>query len=123
MVRGPFPALTRSSLSGYGFDCVKNALDAATDKKYFGLAYTCDGGLQLLNLETGRVLEWVHDGAPFQEDAEFPNSDAFAFAILRIELAAQKRIKKSKAEARFRLVQKASSDAHLILVFQREQNN
>jgi hypothetical protein len=102
VVRGPFPALTRSSLSGYGFDCVKNTLYAAADKKYFGLAYTCDGDLQLLNLETGRVLEWVHDGAPFEENAEFLTLDAYAFAILRIELAAQKRIKKNEAEAVFK---------------------
>ena len=86
------PALTRADPSGYGFDCVKNKLYNATDKKYFGLSYTSDGDLQLLDVETGRVLEWVHDYDPFEDDAIFASLDAYAFAILRIELAALKRI-------------------------------
>ncbi len=101
IVKKDFPSLTRSSLSGYGFDCVKNELHAATDDKYFGLSYTSDGDLQLLDLESGRVLEWVHDYEPFEEDAAFPSLDAYAFALVRIELAAQKRIPKSEAKAAF----------------------
>ncbi len=96
-----FPALSRAQLSGYGFDCVKHELHAANDPKYFGLAYTCDGDLQLLDLETGRVVEWVHDYAPFEDDAVFPSLDAYAFALLRIELAAQKRIPPKDAAAVF----------------------
>lgn len=102
IAKNGFPTLTRSSLSGYGFDCLKNELDAATDDRYFGLSYTSDSDLQLLDLETGQVLEWVHDYDPFEEDAIFPNLDVYAFAIIRIELAAQKRIPKVKAKALFK---------------------
>jgi hypothetical protein len=101
-VKRGLPALSRAQLSGYGFDCVKNELYNATDKKYFGLSYTSDGDLQLLDLETGRVLEWVHDSDPFEDDAVFPSLDAYAFAIVRIELAAQKRIPKPDAAAVFK---------------------
>ncbi len=97
-----FPALKRSSLSGYGFDCVKNDLPVATDAKYFGLSYTLDGDLQLLDLETGRVLEWVHDYEPFEDDHVFPSLDAYAFAIVRIELLFEKRIPAAALEATFK---------------------
>jgi hypothetical protein len=102
VVRKGFPEFERSSLTGYGFDCVENELDSASEAKYFGLAYTGDGDLQLLDLETGRVLEWVHDYTPFEDGAEFASLDAYAFAILRIELAAKKRINKTEAAATFK---------------------
>ncbi len=101
LVKKGLPELQRASLSGYGFDCVKNELADAAESKYFGLSYTMDGDLQLLDLETGQVLEWVHDYTPFEEDAVFPTLDAYAFAILRIELAAEKRIPKSEVTTLF----------------------
>ncbi len=102
IVKKKFPALTRSSLSGYGFDCVKNELSDATDARWFGLSYTMDGDLQLLDLDTGRVLEWVHDYQPFEDDAIFPSLDAYAFAIVRVELAAKKQIPKMELAPLFK---------------------
>jgi hypothetical protein len=95
------PSMQTFQLYGYGFDCVKNELYDAADERYFGLGYDGFGDLYLLDVDTGRVRRWGHDRDPWEDGAEFASLDAFAFGILRNELAAQHRIDRAEMEACF----------------------
>ena len=82
---------------GYGFDCVKNTLYDAEEERYFGLGYDGFGDLYLLDVDTGRVRRWGHDRDPWEDGAELASLDAFAFGILRNELAHEERIDRTAA--------------------------
>lgn len=98
---GKVPYLQAASLNAYGFDAVKNDLYGAAEARYFGLAYDDMGNMQLLDLETGAVKGYEHEEGIFDKRRTFPDLDTWAFAMLRIELAAQRRTPKDAIEALF----------------------
>jgi len=98
---GTFPMLRTCEISAFGFDCVSNELYGAEDARYFGLAYDDYGDMYLLDLPTGRVRRWAHDRDPFEDDEDFESLDAFAFAVVRAELAAEGSIPSESLPALF----------------------
>jgi hypothetical protein len=65
------------------------------------LAYDAYGDLYLLDVENGRVLRWAHDRDPFEDGEEFESLDAFAWAMLRLELCSWQRIAATDLGAAF----------------------
>lgn len=98
---GKVPYMGSTSFEAYGFDPVKNDLYGAADARYFGLAYEGMGNMQFLDLETGEIQGYEHEEGIFDERRAFPDLDAWAFAMLRVELAAQRRSPKDEVKALF----------------------
>jgi hypothetical protein len=86
---------TAFDLHGYALDCVKSALDGAAEEKYFGIAYDGSGDIFLLDVTTGEVVVYLHDEGII-DAAKYRSLDEFAFAMLRVELAASDRVPKAR---------------------------
>lgn len=100
---GRFPALGQhfDVATGYGFDAVKNTLDGVDGERWVGLSADESGDMHLLDITTGRVVTWAHDGTGLSGGHGFDGIDAYAFAMTRIEAAAENRISKKKVATLF----------------------
>jgi hypothetical protein len=92
---GKLPESTTCNFTAYGFDTVKNELYGATDARYVGLASDESGSYQFLDVVTGAVLSYEHEGGIFEEERGFASLDEWAFTMMRVELVSQGRVAKA----------------------------
>lgn len=95
------PFLETVGMYAYGFDPIKNELYGVEDPRYFGLAYDRSGNMQLLDLQTGEVVGYEHEEGRFDERRAFADLDRWAFAMLRVQLVAERRSDKAAVQALF----------------------
>jgi hypothetical protein len=89
---GAFPFLgVAMDVNTFGFDTADLRGDAA-NPRYVGLSSDGSGNMHLLDLETGNVVGYEHESDAIDPKRTFDSIDAYAFALLRIELALDKRI-------------------------------
>jgi hypothetical protein len=93
-----FPWLALCDVSYYGFDCQKNELYGADSDRYVGLAAESSGDMFILDLETGKVLDYSHEEGIFSEKGTFEDLDTFAFTMIRVEAAREKEKQIDKGE-------------------------